>query len=106
MGAIILGDRIALTKHSNDNVKLKSTIAIGAAVLDLSKLVMFDLVYNKLTAHKKNFNCSIVPVGGDTDSLFLAISQVDLYKQLIPKMIDDKLLDTSNYPKTHKKFSN
>ena len=38
MGTLILDPELVLVKTTNDNVKLKSTIAIGAAVLDLSKL--------------------------------------------------------------------
>ena len=44
IGTIILDQDLVMLQMTNDNVKLKSTIAIGAAVLDLSKLVMYELV--------------------------------------------------------------
>ena len=106
MGATILADNLVLSKRSNANVILKSTVAIGAAVLDLSKVIMYDLVYNKLPMYEQKLNCRITPVGGDPDSLFLAAENVDIYKSLIPEMIKDGLLDTSNYPKTHTHYSN
>ena len=37
MGSVLLADDLAIVKHSNANVVLKSTIAIGASVLELSK---------------------------------------------------------------------
>src|SRR5277367_4213799 len=106
LSATILAPNLVLTKRTNANVCLKSTIAIGAAVLDLSKVIMYDLVYNKLPVYERRFKCRITPVGGDTDSLFLLIENVDVYQCLIPEMIEDELLDTSNYPKTHAKYSN
>src|SRR5277367_1434270 len=106
LSATILAPNLVLTKRTNANVCLKSTIAIGAAVLDLSKVIMYDLVYNKLPAYESRFKCKIIPVGGDTDSLFLLVKNVNVYECLIPEMIKDELLDTSNYPKTHAKYSN
>src|SRR5277367_5295066 len=106
LSATILAPELVLTKRTNANVCLKSTIAIGAAVLDLSKVIMYDLVYNKLPVYEKRLKCRITPVGGDTDSLFLLIENVDVYQCLIPEMIKDELLDTSNYPKTHENYSN
>src|SRR5277367_3550957 len=106
IGATILAPNLVLTKRTNANVCLKSTIAIGAAVLDLSQVIMYDLVYNKLPRYEERFRCKIIPVGGDTDSLILLIKNVNVYRCLIPEMIKDELLDTSNYSKTHAKYSN
>src|SRR5277367_6311131 len=106
LSATILALNLVLTKRTNANVCLKNTIAIGAAVLDLSKMIMYDLVYNKLPAYESRFKCKIIPVGGDTDSLFLFVKNVSVYECLIPEMIKDELLDISNYSKTHAKYSN
>ena len=54
-------------------VKLNKPIFIGQAVLDLSKLIMFDLRYNKLKAYQARFNGKIEVSGGDTDSLICHI---------------------------------
>ena len=106
-GATVLGPELALIQHTNENVMLKSTIAIGAAVLDLSKLIMYDLAYNKLPKYERQFDCNLQIIGGDTDSLFISVhGGVDLIRELYPAMISDDLLDTSNYPKTHALYSN
>ena len=73
LGSVILGPDLTIVKHTNDNVSLKSTIAIGAAVLDLSKIIMYDLVYNKLPQYEEKFNCKMTVCGGDNDSLFIAV---------------------------------
>ena len=105
-GATILGPELAIVQHTNENVSLKSTIAIGAAVLDLSKLIMYDLAYNKLPKYEAQFNCKIQIIGGDTDSLFLVVrGPVNLLTEMYPAMIQDELLDTSNYPKNHNLYS-
>ena len=108
-GATVLGPELALIQHTNENVEHKSTIAIGATVLDLSKLIMYDLAYNKLPKYEQQFGCTLQIIGGDTDSLFIAVRdapRVDLIRDLYPAMIADELLDTSNYPKTHNLYSN
>jgi hypothetical protein len=101
-GATILADDLALLTYTNDQVTLRSTIAIGASVLDLSKLTMYDLVYNKFPQYEREFNCNLEVIGGDTDSFFVLIrGGVSLDRELYPAMIRDELLDTSNYPPTH-----
>jgi hypothetical protein len=106
-GVTILAPELAIISHTNANVLLKSTIAIGAAVLDLSKLIMYELAYNKLPKYESQFNCTMKIIGGDTDSLFInVLGPVDLILDLYPAMIADELLDTSNYPKNHELYSN
>jgi len=106
-GATRLGDELALIQYVTGKVSLKSTIAIGAAVLDLSKLIMYDLAYNKLPKYEAQFDCKMEIIGGDTDSLFIRVlGAVDLMRELYPSMIEDELLDTSNYPKDHELYSN
>src|SRR3977135_61936 len=106
LGSVILAPDLTIIKHTNDNVSLKSTIAIGAAVRDLSKVIMYDLVYRKLPLYEERFQCKMSVCGGDTDSLFISVrGRVDVQKEMYPAMIQDKLLDTSNYPKTHVLYS-
>jgi hypothetical protein len=90
----------------NLEVKLDKPIYIGQAVLDLSKLIMYELRYVKLEEYATRFNGSITVIGGDTDSLFCSIKGINLHKQLHPAMAIDNLLDTSNYPAQHTLFSN
>ena len=96
---------LTLIEHTNFLVELNKPIFIGAAVLDLSKLIMYDLRYNQLGKYETRFNCKIDVIGGDTDSLFCKITGVDLYQTLHPAMLQDGLLDTSNYPNDHALFS-
>jgi hypothetical protein len=98
-------ENLVLTEKMNLEVKLDKPIYIGQAVLDLSKLIMYRLRYEKLAAYAYEFNGSINVIGGDTDSLFCTIHNIDLYNQLHPAMLRDDLLDTSNYPRHHALYS-
>jgi len=99
-------ENLVLTEKMNLQVKLDKPIYIGQAVLDLSKLIMYRLRYEKLAAYANEFNGTITVIGGDTDSLFCSIHNIDLYNQLHPAMLRDDLLDTSNYPREHMLFTN
>jgi len=85
---------------------LNKPIAIGQAVLDLSKLDMYQLYYDKLKGYARDIGGSIEIVGGDTDSLFMKVTDMKVESEFIPRMIQDELLDTSNYDKSHPHFSN
>ena len=84
-------------------VELNKPVYIGQAVLDYSKLEMYNLFYNILR------KCPLIRqpdlVGGDTDSFFLAIktdknvSLADVFKSL------SKYFDSSNYPQDHPLYS-
>jgi len=97
---------LLLIQLMNLEVKLNKPIFIGQAVLDLSKLVMYELRFVKLEAYARRFGGKIDVIGGDTDSLFCKIEGINLYQQLHPAMLRDGLLDSSNYPIEHPLFSN
>ena len=79
------------------SIKLDKPIYIGQAVLDLSKLVMYRLYYEKLMKYAEEFrNGKINILGGDTDSFFLELQNIPL-RSLLQRMKDDHLLDTSNF---------
>jgi len=78
---------------------------IGQAVLDLSKLRMYQLQYNDLEIFRKRFNCELNIVAGDTDSFFLECKNVSVKNTLLPAMIEENLLDTSKFPITHPLYS-
>jgi cell fate (sporulation/competence/biofilm development) regulator YlbF (YheA/YmcA/DUF963 family) len=99
-------DDIVLALLHKSTIYLDKPIYIGQAVLDLSKYIMYDLYYNKLKSYEHKFSCQINVMGGDTDSLFLECRNVSLRKQLLPAMIADKLLDTSNYDKKDPLYDN
>src|ERR1700729_730765 len=96
---------LLLNELMNLEVKLDKPIFIGQAVLDLSKLVMYELRYHKLQHYEGQFNGKITVIGGDTDSLFCKIERIDLFRQLHPAMLEDGLMDPSNYISEHPLFS-
>ena len=96
---------LTLVQHTNFLVELNKPVFIGAAVLDLSKLIMYELRYIQLAKYEVQFKCKIDVIGGDTDSIFCKITGVDLYSTLHPAMIQDGLLDSSNYPSDYELFS-
>ena len=78
---------------------LNRPIYFGMAILDLSKLFMYDFRYNymlknmtKNNNNKKNIKFMFT----DTDSLCYEIKTDDVYKDLFQ---DKKTFDNSNYPK-------
>jgi uncharacterized C2H2 Zn-finger protein len=88
-----------------ESVLLNKPVAIGQAVLDISKLEMYQLRYDHLKRYSNQFKGSIQVVAGDTDSFFLEVRGISLTQQLLPAMVTDELLDTSNYPKEHALYS-
>ncbi len=84
-------------------VTLDKPVFVGQAVLDYSKLEMYDLYYKMLP------QCPLIKklqlVGGDTDSFFLTIATdinitlSDVFNSLAQHM------DTSNYPPSHPLYS-
>ena len=98
-------NNLLLNELTNMEVKLNKPIFIGQAVLDLSKLLMYELRYVKLKSYERRFGGKITVIGGDTDSLFCKIESIDLFGQLYPAMLRDELLDSSNYPPDHVLFS-
>ena len=94
-------ENLVLNEMINLEVKLNKPIYIGQAVLDLSKLIMYDLRYRKFPRYEQEFGGSIEVIGGDTDSLFCKIYNINLYGELHPAMARDGLLDSSNFPRAH-----
>ena len=72
---------------------------IGAAVLDLSKLVMYRFLYETI---KPTYGEKAKLLYSDTDSLLLAIETKNLYADL-EKIADE--FDFSDYPKDHFLYS-
>jgi hypothetical protein len=99
--SVEFSEDLMLNELMNLEVRLDKPIFIGQAVLDLSKLVMYQLRYDKLRRYEGMFHGKIEVIGGDTDSLFCKIEKIDLFEQLHPAMFRDGLLDSSNYPREH-----
>jgi hypothetical protein len=56
-----------------ESVLLDKPVSIGQAVLDISKLEMYQLRYHHLAHYAALLNGSITIAGGDTDSFFLEV---------------------------------
>jgi hypothetical protein len=92
----IFSESFAAIAMKPTKVKLNKPIYIGMAILELSKLRMYEWYYDYFRS--KYPGCRVLYT--DTDSLIIDIPTEDIYKELNP---DD--FDTSNYPKDHHLFS-
>ena len=79
-------------------VVLNKPIIIGFAVLDMSKVLMYDFHYNTMKAKYQN-KCKLLFT--DTDSLCYEIETEDVYADMAT--FKDKM-DFSDYPKDHKLY--
>jgi len=73
-GARRFAENIVGVHMLRQSVLLDKPVAIGQAVLDISKLEMYELRYHHLAHYAALLNGSIVVAGGDTDSFFLKVS--------------------------------
>ena len=84
-------------------VELNKPVYIGQAVLDYSKLEMYNLYYNLLRPCRLIRQPSLI--GGDTDSFFLALHthRSILLEDIFSDLAD--YFDSSNYPQDHPLYS-
>ena len=66
---------------------------------------MYELNYVELEEYRREFNCQLNIIAGDTDSFFIECQGVNLREQLLLAMIRDEQLDTSNYDKMDPLYS-
>ena len=79
-------------------VKLDKPIYTGAAILDISKILMYEFLYDYAIP---KWGVDKVKVGfTDTESFLLAIETEDVYEDIRPDV--PKMFDTSDYPKDNK----
>lgn len=90
---------LCLYLMKRSEVKLNKPIYVGAAILDLSKIIMYDFYYGHI---KKTYGDKAQLVYMDTDSQILKIETEDIYKDM---QRDREIYDTSNYPRDHPNFS-
>ena len=95
-GIRIFNENLVSVHMSITEVKIKKPIYVGAAVLDMSKLPMYDFHYNYI---KKNYGNDASLLFMDTDSLTYHIKTKDIYKDMSKNV--NEIFDTSNYPKDH-----
>jgi hypothetical protein len=92
----IFSESLAAIAMKPTKVKLNKPVYVGMAILELSKLRMYEWYYDYF--RPKYPGCKVLYT--DTDSLIIDIPTEDIYKEMNP--ID---FDTSNYPKDHHLFS-
>ena len=98
-GAKILHENLIVSFMRPSSVVMSKPIAIGFTVLEHAKTFMYREYYMKLFPL---FNGAVTCLYSDTDSLVLKICGTA--ERAIDRM--HHMLDTSNYPESHPKFSN
>ena len=96
-----IGDEnFRILNMKTNQVKLNKPIFCGQAVLDLSKVHMYDFYYNTM---KPKYGDNLRLVLTDTDSFVFAIKTDDWYNDMYEMR---EHFDTSAFPKDHNLFSN
>jgi hypothetical protein len=101
---IKIADDFVAVLLQKEAVVLDRPSYIGQAVLDLSKLRMYQLQYRDLEKYRQQFGCTLSIIAGDTDSFFVECRDINL-DILMRAMMENGLLDTSKFPKTHPLYS-
>jgi hypothetical protein len=96
---IIVNEDTVLIDRICKKVTLNKPIYVGFAVLDLSKLLMFDFHYNVMI---KRYGSNARLLFSDTDSLCYHLFTDDVYRDMLEY---NSLLDTSSYPRNHPSYS-
>jgi hypothetical protein len=82
-------------EQKRPSVKLFKPVIVGAAILDLSKVLMYSYYYNTL---KKRYGDNMKLLFTDTDSLCIHVKTEDIYKDMLE--FKDSL-DCADYPVGH-----
>ena len=80
-------------------IELNKPIFVGFAILDLSKVLMYDFHYGYI---KKKYGNAAELCFTDTDSLLYDIKCDDIYEDMRQ---DKDMFDFSDYPKDHRLFN-
>ena len=92
----MFNENLFAIKRIKEELVLNRPIYVGTAILDLSKLLMYDFHYNYML-NKYNIKLMFT----DTDSLCYEIKTGDVYKDLFQ---DKELFDNSDYPQNSEFF--
>jgi hypothetical protein len=97
----IINENIVGVEKAKKEIYLNKPIAIGVAVLDLSKLHMYQFYYDVL---KAKYQDRINLLYTDTDSLIVDIQTEDVYEDFRQPDMKD-LFDFSAYPEDHPNYN-
>jgi len=95
----IINSDLVMVRGARTKIKLNKPIAVGFAILELSKYIMYDFYYGHLKA-KYGDRCSLLFT--DTDSLCCEIQTDDLYEYMAGSL---DLYYTSNFASDHPQYS-
>src|SRR5438552_6544849 len=95
-------ENLKAVKLNKKTITFNKPIYVGVAVLELSKLHMYNFYYNVL---KKKYGDNVEAVRMDTDSFFLNIKTIDLWQDVKNDSEFNDWFDFSNAPKDHFMFN-
>jgi ribosome-binding factor A len=95
----LFDNNLAAIHRTKAKLTLNKPIYVGMAILDLSKLLMYDFYYNSI---KKQYGEKAQLLYTDTDSLLLHIETPNIYDDMLR---NPELYDTSDYPTHHRLYS-
>ena len=95
----IFSEHLVAVHRYQTTVQFNKPIYIGQAVLDLSKLLMYNFHYNII---KKEFNNKVKLLYTDTDSFIYEFKNANFYDFMKD---NPDYFDTSDYPKDHPLYS-
>ena len=95
----IINESLVSVKCLTTTVKLNKPIYIGFAILELSKILMYEFHYDVI---QKRYGNKAKLCFTDTDSLFYWIQTEDIYRDM---QSERHCYDTSAYPLNHPLFS-
>ena len=99
---IIYTNKLVACHMAYEQIVMDKPIFVGFAILELSKVIMYDFFYNTLKSH---FGDSMELLYTDTDSFILELQCSDLYLELKEGSLSNQF-DFSNYPIDHICYSN
>ena len=95
---IMFDENLVGVHRAKTKVVLNRPIAVGATILDLSKLIMLRFHYDVMMPKYGPERCKLLMT--DTDSLVYQITTGDVYRDMVePEFF--KEFDTCDYPKDH-----
>ena len=95
----IVNSDLVMVRSAKTKIKMTKPIAVGFAILELSKHIMYEHFYDHLKP-KYGDRCSLLFT--DTDSLCCEIRTDDLYHDMGKHL---ELYDTSNFDPNHPQYS-
>ena len=98
---IEISENLVAVQSKITTLMLNRPIYVGLAVLELSKLHMYNFHYEEMKIRYPNAKLLFT----DTDSLTYLVQTEDIYKDMVDNMLHgNQLYDMSDYPNNHSCF--